>query len=220
MGRVRTQIAPAGPRPVLERLGIEALRSQDRSLGARSTEGVLADEAVAPNDAMAGDHQRHRVVGQRRPDRPDGLRAPDLGGDPAVRPDLAAGDLEGLHPDRDLEFRATPEVERDADPAVAGQASLDGSRQLGRDGFAPMDRATNPFDEAAPRRPWDLRPDRPTRCPGRSRPRRRARAGTGARRIDRRGPRPRAWPAGERQEPARRAREGRPRGHRRPERRR
>ena len=45
---------------------------------------------------MARDDERHRVVSQGRPDGTNRLRPADLGGDPAIRPDLAARDLEGL----------------------------------------------------------------------------------------------------------------------------
>ena len=53
----------------------------------------------------------------------------DLGGDPAVRPDLAARDLEGLVPDVALEVGVAAQVEVDPHPAVAGEPAVDGRGQ-------------------------------------------------------------------------------------------
>ena len=74
---------------------------------------------------MARDDERHGVVPERRADRPDRLRAADLGGDPAVGPDLAARDLEGLVPDVAFEVGVAAQVEVDADPPVAVEAACD-----------------------------------------------------------------------------------------------
>ena len=75
---------------------VEPLGCQDRPLVLRPAERVLADGAVRADDPMARDDERHRVVAEGRADRADRLRPADLRGDPAVRPDLAARDLEGL----------------------------------------------------------------------------------------------------------------------------
>jgi hypothetical protein len=64
-------------------------------------------------------------VPEGRPDRPDRPGPADLGRDPAVRSDLAAGDLEGLHPDGPLELGRAAQVEVDPVAAVAGEAALD-----------------------------------------------------------------------------------------------
>ena len=86
----------AGRGQPLQRRQVEPLGGQDRPLVAGTAERVLADRAVRPHDPVAGHDQRHGVVAERRPDRPDRLRPADLGRDPAVRPDLAARDLERL----------------------------------------------------------------------------------------------------------------------------
>src|SRR5579862_2349576 len=138
VGRVRADVADAGPGQALQPLRIEALRGQERTLVRRAPERVLAEHPVAANDAMAGHDQGHRVVAECRADGPDGLRPADLRGDPAVRPDLAPGDLEGLHPDVGLEARVATQVQRDVDPPITGQAALDRARQAGRKGVEAM----------------------------------------------------------------------------------
>ncbi len=54
-------------------------------------------------------------------------RTTDLGGDPAVRADLADRDLHGLLPDRPLEVGVAPEIEGHSRPTIAAQPSLDRS---------------------------------------------------------------------------------------------
>ena len=66
---------------------------------------------------------------ERRADRPDRPGATDLAGDPAVRPDLAVGDLQRLEPDVALEVGVAAQVEVDAHAPVALEASGDGRRQ-------------------------------------------------------------------------------------------
>ena len=98
---------PSGSRPSAARI-VRLLRGP--------AERVLADRAVRPDDAVARHDERHRVVAERRPDGADRLRPADLRRDPAVRPDLAARDLERLAPDVELELGAAAQVERDPDP--------------------------------------------------------------------------------------------------------
>ena len=79
------------------------------------------------------------------PDGPDRLRPADLGRDPAVRPDLAARDVEGLAPDVALEVAVAAQVEIDAHPAVARQSPLDGPRaSVVRQGVRREHRASGP----------------------------------------------------------------------------
>ena len=116
----------------LHRVGVEALGGEDRPLVLRPAQRVLADRAVGPDDAVARHDQRHGVVAERRADGPDRLRPADLGGDPAVRPDLAARDVEGLAPDVLLELAVAAQVEVDAHAAVAPEPALDRPGQRGR----------------------------------------------------------------------------------------
>ena len=106
-------------------VGVEALGGQDRPLVLRAAQRVLADRAVRPDDPVARHDQRDRVVAERRADGADRLRPADLGGDPAVRPDLAARDVEGLAPDVLLELAVAAQVEVDAHAPVAGEPALD-----------------------------------------------------------------------------------------------
>ena len=106
----------------------------------------LPMQSVAPDHPVARDDERHRVVAERGADRAHGPRPADLGGDPAVRPDLAARDLEGLGPDIALERRLAAQVERDPRPPIAGEPSVDGRAE--------------PVGSAATR--WAARPNRST----------------------------------------------------------
>ncbi len=125
LGRVRADVADPGPGERLELVGVEALGRQDRPLVGRAAERVVADQPVAPDDPVARDDERDRVVAERRPDGPDRLRPADLGGDPAVRPDLAARDLERLRPDVALEVGPAAQVERDPGAPVAAEPAVD-----------------------------------------------------------------------------------------------
>ena len=129
------------------RVRVEALGGQDRPLVLRPAQRVLADAAVRPDDAVAGHDQRDRVVAEGRAHGPDRLRAPDLGGDPAVRPDLAARDLEGLVPDVPLEVGVAAQVEVDPDAPVAVEPPGDGAgRDASGSRSAAMGRAAGPRD--------------------------------------------------------------------------
>ncbi len=82
---------------------------------------------------MARDDERHGVVSECRADGPDGLGPADLGGDPAIRADLAPRDLERLAPHVLFEAGVTTEVERDPDAAIAIEPSSDRVREAGGD---------------------------------------------------------------------------------------
>src|SRR6266540_1546129 len=75
---------------------------------------------------MARDQQRDRVVGERGADRPHRRRAADLRGDPAVRPDLAARDLQRLQEDGPFELSPAAQVDGDPGAAVPTQSPGDG----------------------------------------------------------------------------------------------
>ena len=79
---------------------------------------------------MARHHERHGVVGKRGSNGPNSLRTTDFRGNPAVGTDLAAGDLEGLEPDRDLELGVPAKVERNPHAPIAGETGFDGPRQV------------------------------------------------------------------------------------------
>ena len=112
----------------------------------------------------------------------------DLGGDPAVRPDLAPRDLERLAPDRDLERRrarggrARSSTRRSpARRRSIARASFAGSASAGEIGAPDGGRGTGP--RTSRRR----RPARPTTRRGRSRPRRSAPSGESSRHSGRPG---------------------------------
>ena len=136
-GRGAAEEALAAPRRVLHGVRVEALGRQDRALVPGSTERVLANRSVGTDHAVTRHDERDRVVAERGPDGAHGPRPPDLRGDPAVRPDLAARDLERLPPDVLLEWAVAAQVQRDADSAVtvepAGDGALEAGRQLATD---------------------------------------------------------------------------------------
>src|SRR5439155_9345735 len=134
VGRVRSEEANACASQRLELVRIGALLGKDRPLVLWTAQRILPDHPVASNDPVARDDQRHGVVAERRPDSPDRPGPADLGCDPAIWPDLAARDLEGLHPDRLLERRRAAQVEVDPDLAVAGEPSLDLPGEIVRQG--------------------------------------------------------------------------------------
>src|SRR5439155_14535675 len=116
--RVRADVADALGRLGLEGRNVQALGFEDPALVLAPAHRIPPDRAVAPDDAMAGNDERHRVVGERGADGSNGLRVADLGRDPAVRPDLAPRDLERLSPDGGLERGGAAEVELDPRSAV------------------------------------------------------------------------------------------------------
>ena len=111
---------PSGSRPSLRRI-VRLLSGPPSEYW--PIEPVRADDAVARHD------QRDRVVAERRADGPDRPWPADLGRDPAVRPDLAARDLERLAPDVLLERAVPAQVEVDPDPAIAAESPRDGLGQ-------------------------------------------------------------------------------------------
>src|SRR5689334_25162233 len=125
VGRVRAEVANAGPGQRFQTVRVRTLLGEDRPLVRWAAERVLADHPVAPDDPVARDDERHGVVAERRADGADGPGPADLCRDPAVRTDLAAGDLEGLQPDGALERRRAAEIEIDLVAPVAGQSALD-----------------------------------------------------------------------------------------------
>ena len=138
---------------------MRAFRLEKSSLVPRSAERVVAEVAVAPHHAVAGDQDGHRVLRERRPGRPHGFGVTDLARDPAVRPDLAAGDLERLPKNRLLELRQAPQVEAQVRVARA-QPSGDHGADAGGDATdIRLDRAPRPALE------------RPLEVPGGARPR-------------------------------------------------
>src|SRR5512134_2067993 len=186
---VRSDVSDTGSRERFELIRIEALRGQDRPLVAGPAEGILAERPVAPDDAVTRDDERDRVVAKRGPDGPNRLRPADLGGDPAVRPDLAAGDLEGLEPDGPLELRRPAKVEVDPGPAIAGQTPLDGPGEALWQRVATLRTAAGPGGPKRADRRIDQRvvigePDRDERVVGQVGRRRFGQCGD--RRLDRR----------------------------------
>ncbi len=131
MRRIGPDISNPGPGGRLECIGVEPLRCQDRPLVVWTTQRVLADRTVRPNHAVAWDDQRDGVVTERRSDRADGLRASDLGGQPAVRPNLATGDLQRLVPDVPFERGVAAQVQIDPDTAIAAEPPSDGASENG-----------------------------------------------------------------------------------------
>ena len=170
--------ALAAPRRVLHRLGVEALARRIVRLFVGPPSEYWPIEPSVRTTRWHGHDERDRVVAERRPDRADRPRPADLGGDPAVRPDLAARDLEGLAPDVLLERAVAAQVEVDPDPPVAVRAggAIASASRGGRarpgwpGGRSPARwRASN---VARRRRPASTQSTRR----GRSRPRRAARA--------------------------------------------
>ena len=172
---------------------------EDRPLVLRPAERVLPDRAVRPDDAVARHDERHRVVSERGPDGADRLGPADLGGDPAVRPDLAARDLERLVPDVALEVGVAAQVEVDPHPAIAGEPAGDRRGQPIGQPVGADARAGRSGRGGPPRTRRRRRPPRRSTRPARSRPPRAARSGsrtarTGRPARPRRGRSGRAWP--------------------------
>src|SRR5262249_15926694 len=95
----------------LDRLRLRPFDFEDPLLGVRASHRVIADVSVAADHAVAGDQQRDRILRQHRAGRADRSRGADLASDPAVGPDLAAGNLERLLQDGPLELGQAGEVE-------------------------------------------------------------------------------------------------------------
>ena len=155
-----------------------------------------------------GHDERHGVVAEGRADRADGLRAADLGGDPAVRPDLAARDLEGLVPDVAFEVGVAAQVEVDPDPTVAVEPPRDRGREPVRHGSTRMCRAPGPGQVVRLERSRRRLPPRRPRRPARSRRRRAARSASRSGRSGRPGRRRPARSGRGWREPARGGRPG------------
>src|SRR5260221_71340 len=142
VGGVGADEPDAGGGLGLEGIRIEALGGEDPALVVGAAHRVAPDRTVAADDPMAGQDEGHGVMGQSGADGSDGLRVADLGGDPAVRPDLATRDLERLPPDRGLERGRAPEVELNGRPPVAGQSPGDGPGEGRRQGLDAGDGST------------------------------------------------------------------------------
>src|SRR3954454_14381753 len=118
LGRVGSDEPDPRRRQLLESRKVEALCLQDRSLVARPAERVLTDRPVTSDDAVAVHYQRDGVVPQCRPDGADSPGTTYLGRDPAVRPDLAARDLERLQPAVAFDLGVPAQVKVDVRPPV------------------------------------------------------------------------------------------------------
>src|SRR3954454_7065365 len=125
LGRVGTDEPDPRRRQLLESRKVEALCLEDRPLVARPTERGLTDRPVTPDHAVTGHDQRDGVVPERGPDGADRPGPADLGGDPAVRTDLAARDLERLQPDVAFELRMPAKVEVDVRASISVEPARD-----------------------------------------------------------------------------------------------
>src|SRR5258706_15910874 len=96
---------------LLDRVWLHALDFEEGPLDAASAHGVLAERAVGAHHAVAGDQEGHGVLAERRSDRADRFGVPDLAGDPAVWPHLAARDLQSLEQHGALELGQAAQIE-------------------------------------------------------------------------------------------------------------
>ena len=215
LGRVGAQVADARRGQRLESVGVEALAAQDRPLVLRAAQRVLPDRAVRPDDPMAGHDQRHRVVAERRADRPDRLRA----GRSRRRPSRTAGPRRAgsrgpcaRRPARTGCARAGRGrcARGGRRPAAARSRSPAGPAALGRVGGSAGDRPVAGNERGRRRTPRR----RATRR-GRSKPRTAARSGSRCGHTDRPGRPRRARSGAARLGPARPARRAPPRSLRR-----
>ena len=140
-GRVGPEEADALSGETFQAVEVEALGGEDPPLHLGAAHRVLADVPVAADNAMAWDEERNGVVAERRTHGADRLRAADLGGDPAVRPNLAGRDLQRLAQDGLLERRAAAKVHGDRGGPIAGETAAHGATEPRRQGIDAVDRS-------------------------------------------------------------------------------